>query len=110
MKNKNLALILFGIALILFGCYIGIMMVAEGGGAEEFIYALALIAPFAGILFCIVGLALSFQKPSETTDKNADEQEVPKSEEQTAAGPDQDFSAAENKAEDEQHSSDQSIK
>lgn len=109
MQNKNLALILFGIALILFGCFLAVMA-GVAGGMTEFIYALALIAPFAGILFSIVGLVQSFQKPSETTDKNADEQEVPKSEEQTAAGPDQDFSAAENKAEDEQHSSDQSIK
>lgn len=108
MQNKNFALILFGIALILFSCSIGIMMVAAGGGAEEFIYALALIAPFAGILFCIVGLAQSFQKPSETTDKNAAEQDVPKSEEQTVAETDQ--ISVENKAEDEAHHSDQSEK
>lgn len=108
MQNKNLALILFGIALILFGCSIGIMMVAAGGGAVEFIYALALIAPFAGILFCIVGLAQSFQKPSETADKNAAEQAVTKSEEQTAAGTDQ--ISVENKTGDESEHSDQSEK
>lgn len=108
MQNKNLALILFGIALILFSCSIGIMMVAAGGGAEEFIYALALIAPFAGILFCIVGLAQSFQKPSETTDKNAEEQDVPKSEEQTDTETDQ--ISVENKAGNEADHSDQSEK
>ena len=106
MQNKNLALILFGIALILFSCSIGIMMVAAGGGAAEFIYALALIAPFAGILFCIVGLAQSFQKPSETTDKNAAEQDAPKSEEQTAAETEQ--VSAENKAGDKADDSDPS--
>ncbi len=95
MKNKNLALLLFGIALILFGCYLAVM--AEvAGGMTEFIYAVSLIAPFAGILFCIVGLAQSFQKPSEMTDKNADEKEVPKQEEQTAVGTEQ--VSAENKA------------
>ena len=108
MQNKNLALILFGIALILFSCSIGIMMVAIGGESEEFIYALALIAPFAGILFCIVGLAQSFQKPSETTDKNAAEQDAPKSEEQTDTETDQ--NSVENKAGDKADHSDQSEK
>ena len=108
MQNKNFALILFGIALILFSCSIGIMMVAAGGGEEEFIYALALIAPFAGILFCIVGLAQSFQKPSETTDKNDAEQDVPKSEEQTDTETDQ--ISVENKAGNEADHSDQSEK
>lgn len=109
MQNKNLALILFGIALILFGCFLAVMA-GVAGGMTEFIYALALIAPFAGILFSIVGLVQSFQKPSETTDKNAAAQAVPKSDEQTAAGTEQNSSPAENKAEDEQQSSDQSIK
>ncbi len=107
MQNKNLALILFGIALILFGCFLAVMA-GVAGGMTEFIYALALIAPFAGILFCIVGLAQSFQKPSETTDKNAAEQDVPKSEEQTVAETDQ--NSVENKAGDEADHSDQSEK
>ena len=107
MQNKNLALILFGIALILFGCFLAVMA-GVAGGMTEFIYALALIAPFAGILFCIVGLAKSFQKPSETTDKNAAEQDVPKSEEQTVAETDQ--NSVENKAGDEADHSDQSEK
>ncbi len=109
MENKNFALILFGIALILFSCSIGIMMVAAGG-ANEFFYALALIAPFAGILFSIVGLAQSFQKPSETTDKNAAEKAEPKSDKQTATETDQNSSSAENKAEDAQQSSERSSK
>lgn len=107
MQNKNLALILFGIALILFGCFLAVMA-GVAGGMTEFIYALALIAPFAGILFCIVGLAQSFQKPSETTDKNAAEQDVPKSEEQTDTEIDQ--NSVENKAGDEADHSDQSEK
>ena len=107
MQNKNLALILFGIALILFGCFLAVMA-GVAGGMTEFIYALALIAPFAGILFCIVGLAQSFQKPSETTDKNAAEQDAPKSEEQTVAETDQ--NSVENKAGDEADHSDQSEK
>lgn len=107
MQNKNLALILFGIALILFGCFLAVMA-GVAGGMTEFIYALALIAPFAGILFCIVGLAQSFQKPSETTDKNAAEQDVPKSEEQTVAETDQ--NSVENKAGNEADHSDQSEK
>lgn len=107
MQNKNLALILFGIALILFGCFLAVMA-GVAGGMTEFIYALALIAPFAGILFGIVGLAQSFQKPSETTDKNAAEQDVPKSEEQTDTETDQ--ISVENKAGDEADHSDQSEK
>lgn len=107
MQNKNLALILFGIALILFGCFLAVMA-GVAGGMTEFIYALALIAPFAGILFCIVGLAQSFQKPSETTDKNAEEQDAPKSEEQTVAETDQ--NSVENKTGDEADHSDQSEK
>lgn len=107
MQNKNLALILFGIALILFGCFLAVMA-GVAGGMTEFIYALALIAPFAGILFCIVGLAQSFQKPSETTDKNAAEQDAPKSEEQTDTETDQ--NSVENKAGDEADHSDQSEK
>ncbi len=107
MQNKNLALILFGIALILFGCFLAVMA-GVAGGMTEFIYALALIAPFAGMLFCIVGLAQSFQKPSETTDKNAAEQDAPKSEEQTVAETDQ--ISVENKAGNEADHSDQSEK
>ena len=107
MQNKNLALILFGIALILFSCFLAVMA-GVAGGMTEFIYALALIAPFAGILFCIVGLAQSFQKPSETTDKNAEEQDAPKSEEQTVAETDQ--ISVENKAGNEADHSDQSEK
>ena len=109
MQNKNLALILFGIALILFGCFLAVMA-GVAGGMTEFIYALALIAPFAGILFSIVGLAQSFQKPSETTDKNAAEKAEPKSDKQTATETDQNSSSAENKAEDAQQSSEQSSK
>lgn len=68
---KHIGLILFGIALILFGIFW--MVLLQLGGNSDFLYMLGAICAIAGIIICLVSvLALCSSSKKHEEEKKGD--------------------------------------